>query len=84
MLIKGGEFIFPVGFVILDAERVSNVESHILVILKHPFLATSNALINCRKGMIKLFFDSMTLDLNILNLQRQLDGFDNVDHFTLN
>jgi len=34
--------------------------------------------------MIKLSFDSMTLDLNIFNLQRQLEGFDNVDHSILN
>jgi len=56
VLIKVGEFIFPVDFVVLDIERVPNVESHIPVILRRPFLTTSNALINCRNGMIKTVF----------------------------
>ena len=68
MLIKVPKFIFPIDFIILDTERVLNIESHILIILGRPFLATSNALINCRNGMIKLSFGNMTLDLNVFNL----------------
>ncbi|XP_073049540.1 uncharacterized protein [Primulina eburnea] len=37
-----------------------------------PFLATSNALINCRNGIMKLSFDNMTLELNVFNLCKQL------------
>jgi len=44
------------------------VLSPIRVILGRPFLPTSNALINCRNGMMKLSFGNMTLDLNIFNL----------------
>ena len=33
---------------------------------------------------MKLSFGNMTLDLNNFNLQRQPDGFHNVNHFTLN
>ena len=69
VLIKVREFIFPANFVVLDTERVSNVKSHIPVILGHPFLATSNALINYRNSMLKLSFGNMSLDLNI-NLQK--------------
>ncbi|XP_020269345.1 uncharacterized protein LOC109844641 [Asparagus officinalis] len=39
--------------------------------LGRPFLATSNALINCRTGQMKLSFGNMTVDLNIFNLGRQ-------------
>jgi len=84
VLIKVGEFIFPVDFVVLDTERVPNVESHIPVILGFPFLATSNARINCRNGIMKLSFGNMTLDSNIFNMQRQSDDFDDMDHSTLN
>jgi len=34
--------------------------------------------------MMKLSFHNMTPELNIFNLQRQPDGFDNLDHSTLN
>jgi len=54
---------------VLDTERVPNVESHIPVLLGRPFLAISNALINCKNGMVKLSFGNMILDLNIFNLQ---------------
>ena len=70
MLIKVGEFIFSVDFVVLGTERVPNAESHILVILGHPFLTTSNALINYRNGIMKLSFGNTILDLNIFNLRR--------------
>ncbi|XP_073129138.1 uncharacterized protein, partial [Henckelia pumila] len=36
-----------------------------------PFLATSNALINCRNGIMKLSFGNMTLELNVFNLCKQ-------------
>ncbi|XP_073131632.1 uncharacterized protein [Henckelia pumila] len=41
------------------------------VILGRPFLATSNALINCRNGIMKLYFGNMTLELNMFNLCKQ-------------
>ena len=41
------------------------------MILGCPFLATSNALINCRSGVLKLSFGNMTLELNIFNTCKQ-------------
>ena len=41
------------------------------MILGCPFLATSNALINCRNGVLKLSFGNMTLKLNIFNTCKQ-------------
>ena len=46
------------------------------VILGRPFLATSNALINCRNGLMKLSFGNMTLEMNIFNIYKQ-PGDDN-------
>ena len=48
-------------------KQVSNANSQISMILGRPFLATSNALINCRSGVLKLSFGNMTLEHNIFN-----------------
>ena len=84
VLIRVGEFIYPVDFIVLETEKVANVANQIPVILGRPFLATANALINCRNGMMRLSFGNMTLELNIFNLQRQPSGFDDVETSTLN
>ena len=83
-MITVGEFIYRVGFTKLEMERVANVANYIPIILRHPFLATTNALINCKNGMMRLSFDNLTLELNIFNLQRQLSGFDDIETSTLN
>ena len=38
------------------------------IILGRPFLATSNAIINCQNGVMQLTFGNMTLELNIFHL----------------
>ncbi|XP_030933499.1 uncharacterized protein LOC115959285 [Quercus lobata] len=42
-----------------------------------PFLATSNALINCRSGVMKISFGNMTVELNIFDISKQV--LDNED-----
>ena len=46
VLIKVGDFIFLVDFVVLETETVKNLKNQIPIILGRHFLATSNALIN--------------------------------------
>ena len=70
VLIRVGEFICLVNFIVLEAKRVANIANKIPVSLGHPFLATTNALITCRNGMMRLSFNNMTLELNIFNLER--------------
>ncbi|XP_022857020.1 uncharacterized protein LOC111378083 [Olea europaea var. sylvestris] len=36
-----------------------------------PFLATANALISCKNGLMKLSFGNMTLDVNIFHIMKQ-------------
>ena len=84
MLVRVVEFIYLVYFVVLETERVANVVNQIPIILGRSFLATANALINCRNGMMRLSFGNMTLELNIFNLQRQPLGFDDIETSTLN
>ena len=71
VLVQVDKFYFPVDFIILDMHPFSNANSQISVILGRPFLATSNALINCRSGVLKLSFGNMTLELNIFNNCKQ-------------
>ena len=71
VLVQVDKFYFPIDFIILDMHPVSNANSQISMILGHPFLATSNALINSRSGVLKLSFGNMTLELNIFNTCKQ-------------
>ena len=54
-------------FVVLDTEPVAEVANYVTIILGRPFLATSNAIINCRNGVMQLTFGNMTLELNIFH-----------------
>ena len=60
VLICVGEFIYPVDFIVLETQPVSNLRAQTPVILGHPFLAIVNAIINCRNGSMRLTFGDMT------------------------
>jgi len=75
VLVQVDKFIYLVDFIVLDTQPVEACNS-IPVILGCPFLATSNALINCRNGVMKLSFGNMTLEMNIFNICKQ-PGDDN-------
>jgi hypothetical protein len=78
LLIKVDKFYYPVDFIILDIEPALNIELQVPIILGHPFLATANALINCRTGMMKLSFGNMTMELNIFDINRQPFDYEEV------
>jgi len=71
VLIKVDKFYFSVDFIVLDTEPVQNVGVQIPVILGRPFLATANALINCRTGVMKISFGNMTVELNIFYISKK-------------
>ncbi|XP_042954668.1 uncharacterized protein LOC122291088 [Carya illinoinensis] len=71
VLVQVDKFYYPVDFVVLDMKVTVHSNSLAPVILGRPFLVTSNAIINCRSGVLKLSFGNMTLELNIFNLCRQ-------------
>jgi hypothetical protein len=54
VLIKVDKFYFLVDFIVIDTEPVHNVVNQILEILGRHFLATANAIINCRTGVMKI------------------------------
>ncbi|XP_052302019.1 uncharacterized protein LOC127904107 [Populus trichocarpa] len=53
VLVQVDKFYFPVDFVVLDTAPIQGSNAPIPVILGRPFLATSNALINCRNGEVR-------------------------------
>ena len=55
----------------LNTEPVAVGANHVPIILRRPFLATSNVIINCRNGVVKLTFGNMTLQLNIFHLSKK-------------
>ena len=73
VLVKVENFYYFVDFIILDIKPTLHPSANIPIILRRPFLTTSNTLINCRNGRMKITFGSMTVELNIFNVNpRQL------------
>ncbi|RVW44408.1 hypothetical protein CK203_070994 [Vitis vinifera] len=58
-------FLMSNRFVVLDTDPIVTGANFVPIILGRPFLATSNAIINCRNGLMQLTFGNMTLELNI-------------------
>ena len=68
VLVKVDNFYYPVDFVVLDIEPMAESPHQVPIILGRPFLATSNAIINCRNGIMQLTFGNMSMELNIFHL----------------
>ena len=68
VLVQVDKFYFPVDLFVLDTQPVVNQGTQFLVILGRPFLATANAIIHCRGGLMTLSFGNMTVNLNIFNV----------------
>ena len=71
VLIQVDKFYYPVDFVVLDTEPVAAGANYVPIILGRPLLATSNAIINCKNGVMQLTFGNMTLELNIFHLSKK-------------
>ncbi|XP_024017304.1 uncharacterized protein LOC112090375 [Morus notabilis] len=62
VLLQIDRFYYPMDFLVLDTQSMVNMESSIPIILGRPFLATVNARINCRNGLMKISFGNMTIE----------------------
>ena len=71
VLIQMDKFYYSVDFVVLDTEPVAMETNYVPIILERPFLATSNAIIHCRNGVMQLTFGNKTLELNIFYLSKK-------------
>ncbi|RVW11761.1 hypothetical protein CK203_089785 [Vitis vinifera] len=71
VLVQVDNFYYPIDFIVLDTDPTVKEANLIPIILGRPFLATSNAIINCRNGLMQLTFGNMTLDLNIFYMSKK-------------
>ncbi|WJZ98614.1 hypothetical protein VitviT2T_017126 [Vitis vinifera] len=53
VLVQVDNFYYPVDFVVLDTDPLVKEANYVPIILGRPFLATSNAIINCRNGLMQ-------------------------------
>ena len=82
VLVKIDKFYYLVDFVVLYTEPIENEPNHVPIILGRPFLATANAIIHCRNGVMQLTFGNMTLELNIFNLNNKHKLLENENQIT--
>ena len=82
VLVKVDKFYYPVDFVVLDTEPIASGPNHVPIILGRPFLATANAIINFRNGVMQLTFGNMTLELNIFHLSNKHKLVENDNQWT--
>ncbi|XP_034681081.1 uncharacterized protein LOC117911023 [Vitis riparia] len=78
VLVQVEKFYYPVDFMVLDTEPLKNGVNYVPIILGRPFLATANALINCRNGLMQLSFGNMIVEMNVFNLCKQPMNHDDV------
>ena len=71
VLVKVDKFYYPMDFVVLDTKQIASGPNHVPIILGRPILATANAIINCRNGVMQLTSGNMTLELNIFHLSNK-------------
>ena len=71
VLVQVDKFYYPLDFAVLDTEPIAVGANYVPIILWRPFLATSNAIINCQNGVMQLTFRNMTLELNIFHLRKK-------------
>ncbi|RVW35100.1 Retrovirus-related Pol polyprotein from transposon 297 [Vitis vinifera] len=72
VLVQVDNFYYPIDFVVLYTDPLVKEANYVPIILGRPFLATSNAIINCRNGLMQLTFGNMTLELNIFHMSKKL------------
>lgn len=70
VLVKVDHFFFPADFIVIDTEPGQISKQTTPVILGRPFLATANASINVRAGVMDVSFGNMNVKLNIYNPSR--------------
>ncbi|XP_058218382.1 uncharacterized protein LOC131329310 [Rhododendron vialii] len=62
VLIQVGEFLFSIDFIILNTCPIPKVFKKTPIILGRPFLATSNAIMNCKTGQVQMSFGDLKME----------------------
>ena len=69
--IRVGKFIYPVDFIVLETQPISNPRAQTPIILGRSFLSNANAIINYRNGSMRLTFGDMTREVNVFHLGKK-------------
>ena len=80
VLVKVDNLYYPVYLVVLDTEPMAESPHQVPIILGRPFFSTTNAIINCRNGIMQLTFGNMTLELNIFHLSNRDKPAEDKEH----
>ena len=83
VLVQVDKFYFPIDFIVLDTQPHHGPQPLIPVILGRPFLATLNAIINCRNRVLKLSFGNITMEMNIFRVFKQSDMKNEIEKVNL-
>ena len=65
VMVQVGEFVYPVDFVVLDMNQGRDSRHQTQVLLGRPFLATADAVIKCRTGILKLKFGNLKTEMKV-------------------
>ena len=71
VLVQVDGFVYPADFIVLDANQKGGGTLSMPIILGRPFLATNNARIHVRNGLMNLTFGNISVEVNIYNLMAQ-------------
>ncbi|XP_058216744.1 uncharacterized protein LOC131327612 [Rhododendron vialii] len=83
VLVQVDQFVYPVDFVVLDTCLSSSSPLSTPVILGRPFLATSDAIINCRNGLLNMSYGNMKMEVNMFNVGVQMGDDDDCQNVSL-
>ena len=79
VLVQVEKFYYPVDFVVLYTKLLKKGVNFVPIIIGRPFLATTNALINCQDGLMQLSFGNMIVEMKVFNLCKQSKDHDDVE-----
>ncbi|XP_059645976.1 uncharacterized protein LOC132289629 [Cornus florida] len=80
VIVKVADFYYPIDFIVLDTQPTQGKQ--IPIILGCPFLATANALIDCRNENMTLTFRNMKVEVNVFSLMKQPPDSDSIEEET--
>ena len=81
-MVQVSEFVYPIDFIVLDMDQGCDSRHQTPVLLGRPFLATADAVIKCRTGMLKLRFRNLKTEMKVADAASKIrtDG-DEADLF---
>ena len=75
VIVKVEGCCFPADFLVLDMTSPENVKDS-TIILGRPFLATAEANIDCKTGVVVMSYSGKTVPLKVFN---EIKGFEDIE-----